>query len=62
MATAVPALPTLPAVVAEAPRELKVRIPVALHLKLHACKVLRRQSMSETVEAAVVEFLQDGGK
>lgn len=59
MASAVPVSFPLPVTV-EAPRELKVRIPVALHLKLHTAKILHRQSMSETVGAALAEYFRNG--
>lgn len=38
-------------------RELKVKIPAHLHLHLHSLKILRGASISDTVAAALTEYL-----
>lgn len=46
-----------PDVAASPQRELKVKIPAHLHLQLHALKILRGASISDTVAAAITEYL-----
>jgi len=36
--------------------ELKVRIPMHMHVKLHSLRILRGQSLSSTVEAALADY------
>ncbi|MGQ0537019.1 MAG: hypothetical protein ACT4PT_13230 [Methanobacteriota archaeon] len=37
-------------------KEIKVKIPVDYHIKLHTLKVLRGQNISETVEIALGKY------
>lgn len=37
-------------------KEMKVKIPVELHVKLHTLKVLKGQQISSTVEAALDRY------
>ena len=37
-------------------KEIKVKIPVGYHIKLHTLKVLRGQSISDTVEIALQKY------
>jgi hypothetical protein len=37
-------------------KEIKVKIPVEYHIKLHTLKVLKGQSISDTVEAALGRY------
>lgn len=39
-------------------KEIKVKIPVGYHIKLHTLKVLRGQSISDTVELALEKYFQ----
>lgn len=39
-------------------KEIKVKIPVGYHIKLHTLKVLKGQSISDTVEAALEKYFQ----
>ena len=39
-------------------KEIKVKIPVGYHIKLHTLKVLRGQSISDTVEIALEKYFQ----
>ncbi|MGQ0535012.1 MAG: hypothetical protein ACT4PT_02960 [Methanobacteriota archaeon] len=41
-----------------AEKELKVKIPVEYHIKLHTVKVLRGQTISDTVKAALGSYLE----
>jgi hypothetical protein len=43
---------------AEAGKEIKVKIPVGYHIKLHTLKVLKGQSISDTVEIALERYFQ----
>lgn len=47
--------PSRPVESASATREIKVKIPIEYHLRLHTLKVLRGQSISTTVERALSE-------
>lgn len=38
-------------------RELKVKIPTKLHIQLHAMKIMKGTSISETVAAALADYL-----
>lgn len=40
-------------------KTLKVTLPASMHLKLHSLKVLTGTNISETVEEAVKEHLDD---
>lgn len=37
-------------------KEIKVKIPVGYHIKLHTLKVLKGQSISDTVEIALEKY------
>lgn len=37
-------------------KEIKVKIPVEYHIKLHTLKVLKGQSISDTVEKALTRY------
>jgi hypothetical protein len=37
-------------------KEIKVKIPVGYHIKLHTLKVLKGQSISDTVEIALERY------
>lgn len=37
-------------------KEIKVKIPLDYHIKLHTLKVLKGQSISDTVEAALHQY------
>ena len=37
-------------------KEIKVKIPVGYHVKLHTLKVLKGQSISDTVELALQKY------
>jgi hypothetical protein len=37
-------------------KEIKVKIPVGYHIKLHTLKVLKGQSISDTVEIALQKY------
>lgn len=39
-------------------KEIKVKIPVGYHVKLHTLKVLKGQSISDTVEMALQRYFQ----
>ena len=39
-------------------KEIKVKIPVGYHIKLHTLKVLRGQSISDTVEIALEKYFE----
>jgi len=41
---------------AENGKEIKVKIPVGYHIKLHTLKVLKGQSISDTVEIALEKY------
>ncbi|MEA3201390.1 MAG: hypothetical protein QOE90_2818 [Thermoplasmata archaeon] len=43
---------------AEHGKEIKVKIPVGYHIKLHTLKVLKGQSISDTVEIALERYFQ----
>lgn len=43
---------------AEEPRELKVRLPLWLHMKMHGLKLVYDQTLSETTERALRFWLQ----
>ncbi len=40
----------------ESGKEIKVKIPVGYHIKLHTLKVLKGQSISDTVEIALERY------
>lgn len=40
----------------ESGKEIKVKIPVGYHIKLHTLKVLKGQSISDTVELALEKY------
>lgn len=40
----------------ESGKEIKVKIPVNYHIKLHTLKVLKGQSISDTVEIALERY------
>jgi DNA-binding protein Fis len=40
-------------------KEIKVKIPLDYHIKLHTLKVLKGQSISDTVERALEKYFQD---
>lgn len=42
----------------DALKEIKVAIPVAHHLKLHALKITENRNISETVSAAVEAYFE----
>ena len=42
----------------ESGKEIKVKIPVGYHIKLHTLKVLKGQSISDTVEIALEKYFQ----
>lgn len=44
---------------AENGKEIKVKIPVGYHIKLHTIKVLKGQSISDTVEIALERYFQN---
>lgn len=37
-------------------REIKVKVPVSTHLRLHSLKLLHGQNISETIEAALTMY------
>ncbi len=39
-------------------KEIKVKIPVGYHIKLHTLKVLKGQSISDTVEIALEKYFR----
>ena len=39
-------------------KEIKVKIPLDFHIKLHTLKVLKGQSISDTVELALVRYFE----
>ena len=39
-------------------KEIKVKIPLEFHIKLHTLKVLKGQSISTTVEHALTRYFQ----
>ena len=39
-------------------KEIKVKIPLEFHIKLHTLKVLKGQSISTTVEEALTRYFQ----
>lgn len=39
-------------------KEIKVKIPLDYHIKLHTLKVLKGQSISDTVEAALHQYFE----
>ena len=39
-------------------KEIKVKIPLDYHIKLHTLKVLKGQSISDTVEAALARYFE----
>lgn len=39
-------------------KEIKVKIPVGYHIKLHTLKVLKGQSISDTVEIALEKYFE----
>lgn len=41
------------------PKTLKVTLPTKLHLQLHQLKILSGTNISEMVEAALYEYLDD---
>lgn len=43
----------------ESGKEIKVKIPVGYHIKLHTLKVLKGQSISDTVEIALEKYFQN---
>ncbi|HVL48323.1 MAG TPA: hypothetical protein VM889_07190 [Candidatus Thermoplasmatota archaeon] len=43
-------------------KEIKVKIPVDYHIKLHTLKVLKGQSISDTVEIALQKYFKDFGE
>lgn len=43
------------------PKEIKVKIPLDFHVKLHTLKVLKGQSISDTVELALQKYFNDFG-
>lgn len=43
----------------EQPRVLKVRVPVRLHLRLHARRLARGESVSLLVNRAIEDYLTD---
>jgi len=47
-----------PIVKTENGKEIKVKIPVGYHIKLHTLKVLKGQSISDTVEIALEKYFQ----
>lgn len=42
----------------ESGKEIKVKIPVNYHIKLHTLKVLKGQSISDTVEIALAKYFE----
>lgn len=40
-------------------KEIKVKIPLDYHIKLHTLKVLKGQSISDTVERALQKYFDD---
>ena len=40
-------------------KEIKVKIPLDFHIKLHTLKVLKGQSISDTVELALQKYFSD---
>ncbi|HWG90292.1 MAG TPA: hypothetical protein VNZ52_05515 [Candidatus Thermoplasmatota archaeon] len=40
-------------------KEIKVKIPLDFHVKLHTLKVLKGQSISDTVELALQKYFSD---
>lgn len=40
-------------------KEIKVKIPLDFHIKLHTLKVLKGQSISDTVEMALAKYFND---
>lgn len=43
----------------ESGKEIKVKIPVGYHIKLHTLKVLKGQSISDTVEIALEKYFHN---
>lgn len=43
----------------DAGKELKVRLPMALHLKLHTAKLLKGQLISDTVRIALERYFRE---
>jgi len=39
-------------------KEIKVKIPVGYHVKLHTLKVIKGQSISDTVEIALKRYFE----
>ncbi len=42
-------------------KEIKVKIPIDYHVKLHTLKVLKGQSISDTVEHALQKYFNEFG-
>jgi hypothetical protein len=42
----------------ETGKEIKVKIPMNYHIKLHTLKVLKGQSISDTVELALAKYFE----
>lgn len=42
-------------------REIKVKLPIELHLKLHALKITRRKGLSQVVLEALEQYLAKQG-
>lgn len=42
-------------------KEIKVKIPLDFHIKLHTLKVLKGQSISDTVELALKKYFTEFG-
>ncbi len=42
-------------------KEIKVKIPLDYHVKLHTLKVLKGQSISDTVESALQKYFNEFG-
>ncbi|HVL49419.1 MAG TPA: hypothetical protein VM889_12735 [Candidatus Thermoplasmatota archaeon] len=40
-------------------KEIKVKIPLDYHIKLHTVKVIKGQNISETVKAALAHYFQE---
>ncbi len=40
-------------------KEIKVKIPIDFHIKLHTLKVLKGQSISDTVGLALAKYFND---
>jgi hypothetical protein len=43
----------------EGEKEIKVKIPLDYHIKLHTVKVVEGQNISDTVRMALTEYFQD---